>query len=76
MSFSQNNHCVSPSGVHMIPLETLGCWKNLPRTGPYPGDDELSGVLVVGVNPLPQKGDEAHQVKLAAFCHKVLWIEE
>lgn len=43
--------------------------------GPYPRDDELPGVLVVGVNPLPQQGDEAHQVKLVALRHDVLWIE-
>lgn len=46
-----------------------------PRDSTYPGDDELTGVLVVGVDPLPKKGDEAHQVELAAFCHNVLWIE-
>lgn len=47
-----------------------GCW-----AGPYPGDDELPGVLVVGVNPLPQQGDEAHQVKLVALRHDVLWAK-
>lgn len=55
--------------------ETLVGWKSLPRTGPYPGDDELPGILVIGVNPLSKKGDETHQVKLAAFCHNVLWME-
>lgn len=43
--------------------------------GPYPGDDELPGVLVVGINPLPQQGDEAHQVELVALCHDVLWVK-
>lgn len=38
----------------------------------YPGYDELSGILVVGVNPLPQQWDEAYQVKLVALCHDVL----
>lgn len=41
----------------------------------YPGDDELPGVLVVGVNPLPQQGDEAHQVELVALCHDVLGVK-
>lgn len=38
----------------------------------HPGDDELPGMLVVGVNPLPQQRDEAHQVKAAALGHNVL----
>lgn len=38
----------------------------------YPGYDELPGVLVVGVNPLSQQRDEAHQVKLVALRHNVL----
>lgn len=45
------------------------------RTKPvrtYPGYDELPGVLVVGVNPLAQQRDEAHQVKLVALRHDVL----
>lgn len=44
--------------------------------GPYPGDDELPGILVVGVNSLPQQGDEAHQVKLVTFRHNVLWVKD
>lgn len=43
--------------------------------GPHPGDDELPGILVVGVNPLPQQGNEAHQVKLVALRHDVLRIK-
>lgn len=38
----------------------------------YPGYDELPGVLVVGVNPLTQQRDEAHQVELVALRHDVL----
>lgn len=49
--------------------------RNSIRARSYPGDDELPGVLVVGVNPLPQQGDEAHQVKLVALCHDVLGVK-
>lgn len=71
------SHRICPGRVR----EQLSVKQRLVKAGesvgpsPHPGDDELPGVLVVGVNPLPQQGNEAHQVKLVALCHNVLSIK-
>lgn len=72
------SHRKCPGEPESRPHSTRGSLqleKECRGAGPYPGDDELPGVLVVGINPLPQQGDEAHQVELVALCHDVLWVK-
>lgn len=45
----------------------IGC-----KSPTHPGYDELTGILVIGVDSLTQQGDKRHQVKLVTLRHNVL----